>query len=159
MPGSATAEDRTFTPEPLPWSAPHLPNSLRGPYAWLGADGPEGWATPDVHYRDQVYWGRIEVSDGAYDFSWFEAGLAAEEARGGRFGFRVMACCPGCWMHLRDDLPAVTPSFVPLQPGTDIPDWNSEAFLAQWEQLMAELGARYGDDPRLGWVDVGGYGA
>ena len=160
LPGSATADgDRTFTPRPLPWTAPDLPNSFRGLYAWLGAEGPEGWATPDVYYRDQVYWGRIEPSDGAYDFSWFDAGLAAAEARGGRFGFRVMAYCPGCWMHHRDDFPAVTPSFVPLQPGTDIPDWNSEAFLAGWEQLMADLGARYGDDPRLGWVDVGGYGS
>lgn len=158
--GTATAvRDRTFTPKPLPWSAPDLPNSLRGLYAWLGADGPQGWATPDVYYRDQVYWGRIEPTDGAYDFSWFEAGLADAEARGGRFGFRVMSYCPGCWMNFRDDLPDVTPSFVPLQPGTDIPDWNSEAFLTGWEQLMADLGARYGDDPRLGWVDVGGYGS
>ena len=70
-----------------------------------------------------------------------------------------MAYCPGCWMNNREGLPAVTPSFVPRQAGTDIPDWNSAGFLAQWRGLMAELGRRYGDDPRLGYVDVGGYGS
>ena len=60
-------------------------------------------------------------------------------------------------MNLRDDFPAVTPSFIPLQPGTDIPDWNSEAFLSGYERLMAALGAKYANDPRLGYVDVGGY--
>ncbi len=83
----------------------------------------------------------------------FDKGLAAAQQRGGRFGFRVLAYCPDCWF---DD---ATPSFVPLQPGTDIPDWNSEAFLSGWERLMAELGSRYDDDPRMGWVDVGGYGS
>ena len=53
----------------------------------------------------------------------------------------------------------MTPSFVPRQAGTDIPDWNSAGFLGQWRELMAELGRRYGDDPRLGYVDVGGYGS
>ena len=70
-----------------------------------------------------------------------------------------MAYCPGCWMNTRADFPAVTPPFVPRQAGTDIPDWNSAAFQAQWRELMAELGRRYGDDPRLGYVDVGGYGS
>jgi hypothetical protein len=70
-----------------------------------------------------------------------------------------MAYCPGCWMNTREDFPAVTPSFVPRQPGTDIPDWNAAVFLGQWRELMAELGRRYGDDPRLGYVDVGGYGS
>ena len=70
-----------------------------------------------------------------------------------------MAYCPGCWMESRPDLPSVVPSWMPLQPGTDIPDWNDESFLTAWEDLMGALGARYDADPRLGYVDVGGFGA
>ena len=64
----------------------------------------------------------------------------------------------------------MTPAYLPVQPGTGkvygpnnrlistAPDWNNEAFLSRWEALMAELGKRYANDPRLGYVDVGGYG-
>ena len=38
------------------------------------------------------------------------------------------------------------------------PEWNDETFLTRWEALWTELGKRYADDPRLGYVDVGGYG-
>jgi len=62
-------------------------------------------------------------------------------------------------METRADWPAVTPSFVPRQADGYIPDWNSAGFQAQWQELMAELGRRYGNDPRLGYVDVGGYGS
>ena len=48
------------------------------------------------------------------------------------------------------------PSYVPLVKG--VPNWNSEAFLSGYERLMAALGAKYANDPRLGYVDVGGYG-
>lgn len=138
-----------------------LPNALRGQYKWMGYDSqPTSYPSRDVYYRDQVYWGRIEPARGQYDFRWLEDGLKKAGASRSKFGFRVMAYCPGCWMDQRNtaDWPRVTPSFVPRQPGTDIPDWNSEQFLSSWEALMAELGRRYGKDPRLGYVDVGGYG-
>ncbi len=156
---AARAPERTFRMAPLGMTA-DLPNPLRGQYRWLGAEPTPATVTSnDVYYRDQVYWGRIEKSDNAWDFSWIDSGLAEAGARGGKFGFRVMAYCPGCWMGSRADLPPVTPAFVPRQAGTDVPDWNSPSFVAQWRELMAELGRRYGDDPRLGYVDVGGYGA
>ncbi|PKH37735.1 protein of unknown function [Nocardioides alpinus] len=158
-PAQAADADRTFTMAPLGLGA-DLPNPLRGQYRWLGGEPTTATVTSnDVYYRDQVYWGRIETSDNVWDFSWLDAGLADAGARGGTFGFRVMAYCPGCWMESREDLPAVTPSFVPRQAGGYVPDWNSPGFLAQWRELMAELGRRYGDDPRLGYVDVGGYGS
>ena len=151
--------ERTFALAPVGAGA-DLPNPLRGQYRWFGTEPtPSTVTSNDVYYRDQVYWGRIEKADNAWDFSLIDAGLADAGARGGKFGFRVMAYCPGCWMSYRADLPAVTPPFVPLQAGTDVPDWNAPAFLAQWQELMAELGRRYGDDPRLGYVDVGGYGS
>ena len=155
----AARTDRTFKIAPLGLGV-DLPNSLRGQYRWLGADPTPATVTSnDVYYRDQVYWGRIEKADNVFDFAWIEAGLADAGARGGKFGFRVMAYCPGCWMDSRADFPAVTPSFIPRQAGGYIPDWNSAAFLSQWKELMAELGRRYGNDPRLGYVDVGGYGS
>jgi hypothetical protein len=157
--GRPPVSERTFALAPAGTGA-DLPNPLRGQYRWFGTEPtPSTVTSNDVYYRDQVYWGRIEKADNAWDFSLIDAGLADAGARGGKFGFRVMAYCPGCWMNYRADLPAVTPPFVPLQPGTDVPDWNSPAFLAQWRELMAELGRRYGDDPRLGYVDVGGYGS
>ncbi|RYB92279.1 DUF4832 domain-containing protein [Nocardioides glacieisoli] len=157
--GRPPVSERTFALAPAGAGA-DLPNPLRGQYRWFGAEPtPSTVTSNDVYYRDQVYWGRIEKADNAWDFSLIDAGLADAGARGGKFGFRVMAYCPGCWMNFRADFPAVTPPFVALQPGTDVPDWNSPAFLAQWQELMAELGRRYGDDPRLGYVDVGGYGS
>ena len=157
--GPTQRSERTFALARLPASA-DLPNPLRGQYRWLGAaPTPTTVTANDVYFRDQVYWGRIEPADNQWDFTWLDHGLAEAGARGGKFGFRVMAYCPGCWMNSRADLPAVTPSFVPRQAGTDIPDWNSAGFQGQWRELMAELGRRYGDDPRLGYVDVGGYGS
>jgi hypothetical protein len=159
MAGSTRRAERTFALAPLAASA-DLPNPLRGQYRWSGAEPtPSTVTSNDVYYRDQVYWGRIEPADNQWDFSWLDRGLAEAGARGGKFGFRVMAYCPGCWMESRADFPAVTPSFVPRQAGSDIPDWNSAAFQGQWRELMAELGRRYGGDPRLGYVDVGGYGS
>jgi uncharacterized protein DUF4832/glycosyl hydrolase family 42 (putative beta-galactosidase) len=152
---SAIGTKRTIVlrSQAIPMSAPEIANPMRGQYEWLGATAlPAGFPTKDVYYRDQVAWKRVEPSPGGYDFTYFDEGLARAHELGGRFGFRVMAWCPGCWLD-------ATPDWLPRQPGTDIPDWNDEAFLAAWDRLMAELGERYAGDPALGWVDVGGYGA
>lgn len=105
----------------------------------------------DVYWRDQLMWGaQLERQPGAYDFSVIEAGLAEAGRRGGRFSFRIMGLCPGCGGTM-------TPSYVPLQ-ANGAPAWNSEAFLSGYERLLSEIGRRYGSDPRLGTIDVGGYG-
>jgi len=153
-----------------------LANPLRGQYSWMGYPSQLSapWkATSDVYYRDQTYWGRLERTKGVYDFSYIDAGLKQAGDARGKFGFRVLAYCPSCWMELREDsvaFPPVTPTYLPVQPGTGTiygpnnrlistaPDWNNEAFLSRWEALWAELGKRYANDPRLGYVDVGGYG-
>ena len=151
--GAATSTTVTFQPVQIAYTAPEIANTLRGQYAWLGQEPqPSSYKTLDTYYRDQVMWSRIEPTRGSYDWTWFENGLADAEARGGTFGFRVMAWCPQCW---RD----ATPSWLPTQAGTSsIPDWNSATFLTAWDDLMKALGSRYGDDPRLGYVDIGGYG-
>ncbi len=137
----------------IPLSAPEIPNPMRGQYEWLGAQTlPAGFPAKDVYYRDQVAWSRIEPSPGVYDFTAFDTGLARARVLGGRFGFRVMASCPYCWVD-------ATPSWLPRQAGSTEPDWDNEALLSAWDRLMAELGRRYAANPALGWVDVGGYGA
>ena len=136
---------------------------------------------PDLYYRDQVYWGKLERQQGVYDFSVIEAGLKNAAAVGGKFGFRVFAYCPGCWMEKRTDhasFPPVTPS-LPAGGGRErklvrprrrrrsrrrLADLRRSRLEQRGVPAPAgrpwstELGRRYGDDPRLGYVDVGGYG-
>lgn len=155
-----TATTVTYKPSMVGFASPEIANPGRGQYAWMGYDTQvPGWSTRDVYYRDQVYFGRLAPKPGEYDFTWIESGLAEAQRRGGRFGFRVMTYCPGCWMHSRPDFPKVYPDYMPRQAGTtDVPAWNDESFLRHWEGLMAALGAKYGDDPRLQYVDAGAYG-
>lgn len=154
--GSGTA---TFTPTRTGFSSAEIGNAGRGQYRWLDqGPQPAGAPAPDVYYRDQVRWGAIEPTAGTYDFSTFDTGLALAASHGGRFGFRVMAWCPGCWMEQRSDVAHTTPDWLPLQAGTTIPDWNDPVFIARWTALMQALGDRYRDNPGLGYIDVGGYG-
>ena len=156
---SVAQPTKTARVKTVPMSAGEVPNLLRGQYRWMGYDSqPEGWPGGDTYYRDQIYWGRLEPADNEFNFSYIETGLADAHARGGKFNLRVMAYCPSCWMNYRDDWAPVTPPFLPLKAGTDVPDWNDSTFVTQWEELMAELGNRYGHDDRIGIVDVGGYG-
>lgn len=129
-----------------------LVNSGRGMYEWLEqAPMVPGWRTTDVYWRDQLQWGgQLERSRGVYDFSVVEKGLSAAQAKGGRFSFRIMSLCPGCGGTL-------TPSYVPRQ-SNGAPDWNSEAFLSGWENMFLAMGNRYDKDPRMGVIDIGGYG-
>jgi hypothetical protein len=145
--------DTTLSPEVVPMGAPEIPNPLRGQYIWIAnPPDPAGWPVSDVYYRDEIQWGgQVEKQRGHYDFSMFDRGLAEAGKRGGIFGFRVMAACPGCGGTL-------TPGYVERQPGGQ-PDWNDETFLAGYTDLMKAIGARYDGDPRLGYVDVGGYGS
>ena len=159
---TTTSTPNILSPEVTPLSAGETSDPLRGQYRWMGyGSQPSTWPASDVYYRDQTYWGRLEPTKGVYDFKWIEDGLKKAAETKGKFGFRVMAWCPECWMTVRTDkiaFPSVLPSYVPVVKGTDVPDWNSEEFLSGYERLMAALGAKYANDPRLGYVDVGGYG-
>lgn len=142
-----------LVPEVVPDNAPEIANPLRGQYQWVGnGPDPADWPAPDVYYRDAIDWGgQVERTRGAYDFAVFERGLAEAQAGGGLFGFRVMSYCPGCGETLAPDYVARAPDGQP--------DWNGESFLTGYAELMKALGARYDKDPRLGFVDVGGYGS
>jgi hypothetical protein len=146
----------TFTPTIVPLSATELPNDLRGQYLWDGSPAdPSSWPDSDVYYRDQIQWKNIETSPGVYNFSVIDQGLAAAQAHGFKFGLRIMAWSPGFGNNL-------APSWIPTDPAVSgMVQWNntsSTGFLTEYANLMKALGAKYGNDSRLGWVDMGGYG-
>lgn len=171
-PADETAEEvpesTVLTPEAIPLTADDVINPLRGQYLWMGyPNKPEGWEGRDLYYRDQVYWGRLEPVNNDFNWAPLDAGFNQAKADKSKFGFRVMSYCPGCWMHSREDWEGwgpVTPEWMKLQEDiTDekIPDWNSEEFLSEWDELWGEMKERYGDraGEELGYIDVGGYGA
>lgn len=140
-----------------------ITNPMRGQYRWMGYGSQiEDMPTSDVYFRDQTYWGRLEPSRGTYNWAPVEQMLSSAASTNGIGGLRVMTSCPGCWMNSRADWPGwgpITPAWLPTQAGSDFPDWNSEVFLSSWESLMKAMGDKYRDDPRLSYLDVGGYGA
>ena len=138
-----------------------LTNPMRGQYSWYDRNPTPDLLGPD-HY-DRMFWNEVESDDQEFDTWKIDAGLARAEAAGGTYGFRIMSVCDWCSADM-----IVLPEQLREDDGTwiaqgqsgplEIPDWNSEEFLSQWEELMDHLGQKYDGDPRLGWVDVGGYG-
>lgn len=137
-------------------------NATRGQYHWYNRT-----KSPDItnqsHY-ERFFWGSIEPRDNEFNTWLIDQGLSKAEAEKGLFGFRIMPI---------SDTPNQNDKVLPEQvrnlpstwtaPGRAgdkvyIPDWNDEEYLRQWEELMEFLGQKYGNDPRLGWIDIGGYG-
>lgn len=139
-----------------------VPNTGRGQYLWFPDDHPAGvggLSATDSYVR--YSWRQVEPSAGQYTFTAIEQELAKAKARRGQFGFRIMAVCSGCGQSmLPDDVDALPTTWTTQADGATIrvPDWNDPALLSRWESLMAALGQRFNGDPRLGFIDVGGYG-
>ena len=159
QPPTATAAPlTTFAPAAIPLTSPELANPLRGQYEWIKNEfKPAGWPGIDVY--DRFGWKDIEPVQGQYNFAVIEAGMAKAVKRGGRYGFRVMTvdtCCSD---------PKIVPSDFTQGKmisagGRDnfVPDWNSAAYITRWTALMKAIAAKYAKDPRLGFLDIGGYG-
>jgi hypothetical protein len=108
--------------------------------------------------RDEIVWSRdLEPSQGHYSFregpGVIDVGLARAAAKGGRLRFRIMAWMPGSSNRM--------PPYIETESvgGQTFPKWNSPSWLNAWANLWKALGAQYGSNPRIGWIDVGGYGA
>ena len=88
---------RVYRPGLVP-STSIVTNPMRGHYRWMNYDS-QTTALPatDTYLRDQVYWGRLEPRDNEFNFSYLDAGIEQARATNSKFGFRVMAYCPGCW--------------------------------------------------------------
>lgn len=148
-----TGSPANFTPAVIPLSDPEIANPLRGQYSWIShGPSPADFPILDVYYRDELQWAKeLEPTQGQYNFASIEKGIQEAVRRGGQFSFRVMAACPGCGGTL-------TPGYVARQ-SNGAPDWNSESFLTAYANLMKAIGAKYDKDPRINFVDVGGYGS
>ena len=137
--------------------------SGRGEYLWYPEEHPRanpGQTAVDSYRR--FTWRELEPRPGTYNFAELDANLAAAKERGGRFGFRVMAVCQFCAgaTALPADLDQRASTWTaPIPDGRlRVPDWNDRRVQARWRQFNEVLGERYAGDPRLSYVDIGGYG-
>lgn len=137
-------------------------NPLTGQYLWFPSEHPRsalGAAQPRDSYA-RFLWQDLEPSPGQFAFEAIDAELGRAQERRGRFGFRVMAVCTTCrpdaagWPRgIRGEWRARSGA-----GWLTLPDWNEPEFIDRWARLMQALGERYDGDPRLAYVDVGGYG-
>ena len=103
-------------------------------------------------------WAQIEPTFGQYDFSAIEADLAAAEAAGQKFNFRIMPYEDGGGgpVALKNaGLPGSTFSFNGAT--TFQPDLSSPAVQADLDKLLAALGAKFG--AATATIDVGWWGS
>lgn len=152
-----TRSSTTFTPRTISEKT-LLKNSGAGQYDWQGVSQRANANSGD-HYQ-RLFWRSLEPRDNQFNTWQIDQGLKKAQEGGGKYSFRIMAVCQDCSPdgkimpdHLRNN-----PGTWKTSQGLEVPDWNSEEFLTQWEDLMEHLGNKYGDDPRLGTIDIGGYG-
>ncbi len=149
----------TFTPQSLS-AENEIANPWSGAYNWYSNQAIPDWPYTDSYVRYD--WKEIEPTQGHYDFSRIDRELAQAQAHHGKFGFRIM---PAEVENI-----AVPNYLVALMPhgrwltNTSSgkrayePDWNDPHYIARAQALIAALGQRYNNDPRLGWIDMFPYG-
>jgi hypothetical protein len=146
-----------FTPTALGPTDPEVPNPLRGAYRWSGAETAAQLGPAHDEYR-RYTWRELEAGEGDYSGidRRLEADILAAAAAGRKYAFRVRAMRGlGTGLDVPDGLSA---HGWWLDDNTFVPDWNDPVFLDRFRALMAELGRRYDRDPRIAWIDIGGYG-
>jgi hypothetical protein len=135
-----------------------LPNPFKGFAPWTGTGTPY---YQKMLEKATVPWRLVEPEEGRIDWAFIESGWPSMDG-GGRAGLRIAAAYPG---GDEPDLPQwlvekgipMRPYEIDEKPGL-APDWDDPRFLEAHEELISALGARYDDDPRLGWLDIGSYG-
>ena len=119
----------------------------------------------DANHR--FSWKQIEKSKDVYDFSIIETKLSTLKA-GQRFSFRIMPLNTCCSPYKNG---AEVPDYIINEKlgwcythsyaGSDsifVPDWNDPELLNRIEKLVQVVGARYDNDPRISFVEIGMYG-
>ncbi len=109
----------------------------------------------------QLYWSEIETKEGVYDWSAWDRRLQPWLKAGKKFALRIMWCSSGNWPHPASKTP--TPAWVwasgaksvryPLN-GTEIPLFWDPIYKKHALRFMAEIARKFGDDPRLVFIDV-----
>ncbi|MGZ3781655.1 MAG: hypothetical protein ACXVCY_13465 [Pseudobdellovibrionaceae bacterium] len=111
-------------------------------------------------------WRALETSQGVYDFSAIDHSLSLL-TQGQRLSFRIYALNNCFSNYSGQDVPNYlvtgkgwwTPiTCTSAQTQVYVPDWNDSTFLTATTNLLTALGARYNNDPRIGWIDIGIFG-
>lgn len=133
---------------------PEMPNPARGLHRWRRNE----YAPIEVFEDyDRYEWKHLERAEGDYDFSSIDRDIAAAAAKGRRFAFRVRCFSPKQGNDCPDYIVATGQGWWTARKEY-VPDWNDPYFMSRQLALIEALGARYNDDPRISWVDVGSYG-
>jgi hypothetical protein len=154
----------TFKPTQIPISNTEITNIYRGEYKWNGNSAyPTGWPINSTYNR--YSWRSIEPTQGNYNWSNIDSLLSQAATMGGQAGFRIMTVCGGCGTVAVPDYIksgaggySTSTSSGASYNGYWVPAWNNEFYLSRWDALMQAMAARYNNDKRLGWIDIGGYG-
>lgn len=104
-----------------------------------------------------------------FDFTALDEAVATAAQQGRRFGFRITSfnsCCETSYPHNTDisvpdwlqSVSGATQNYVHDGITYVIPDWNNEAYLSYFAELLAALGRRYDRDERIALFEMSGYG-
>jgi hypothetical protein len=107
-------------------------------------------------------WRPLELQEGQYNWAGFEAYWDQLWEMGLRVGFRISTATPGGYgidvpQWLIDQGVEMRDYSIDGYTGK-APDWDSPIFLEKHTAFIKALGARYNNDPRVAWVDIGSYG-
>ena len=136
-----------------------LPNPFKGFAPWIGGSNP----VYDTKLQMATFgWRDLEPEKGSYNWTYLEANWGNISQTGRRVGFRVAAEIPGSGQNdtpqwLIDEGVAMRPYSIDGNDGF-APDWDDSLFLAAHHDFIMALGARYDQDPRVAWIDIGSYG-
>src|SRR5262245_30067244 len=137
-----------------------LRNPFKGFAPWIGDFSMHHLSTLQ---QATFTWRQLEPREGEYDWTRLERYWDQLWAMNIRVGFRITVALPGVPNHV--DIPQWLVNLgVPLldykSDGASgkAPDFDDPVFLDKHLKLIAALGARYNQDPRVAWIDIGSYG-
>jgi hypothetical protein len=136
-----------------------LPNPFKGYAPWIGIGNP----VYETKLQQATFgWRDLEPEKGNYNWSHLERNWGNIALSGRRVGFRVAAEIPGSGQN---DTPQWLIDQGIKMRGYSIdghdgfaPDWDDSLFLAAHHDFILALGARYDQDSRVAWIDIGSYG-
>lgn len=128
--------------------------------AWVGST--INRTTPQNLAYDNWVWKDVEPSSNNYAWASKESGWAADLAAGRKMVIRINSATPGAAGH--SDIPAYVAAKITMRPYSNssgdglCPDWDDSDFIADHDRLVAAFAARYDNDPRIAFIDLGAYG-
>ncbi len=129
-----------------------------GYYHWLWQ---EIVPTPSIDRYSRVKWSDIESAEGVYNFSQLEndAQSAKTDADGpGILGFGIMPVFQDNGRSYPAYIDSKMTSWTSVNKNCVVPDWNNAFFLERVDSLLAALGRKFNNDPRIGYIDIRSYG-